>query len=233
MAVFFLVVGLEVKRELVYGELRDRRRVALPVIAAAGGMVVPAAIYLAVTAGQPGGRGWAIPMPTDIAFVLGVVVLLGPRVPTSLKLFLLMLGIADDIASALVLAVGYSAGVSWAGIVSVVGVAAGLCVPARVAARVEHVLHPWSSFVVVPLFALANAGVHLAGHEVTSRVAVAIVVARVVGKPAGIVAFAWLARRLGLARLPDGVSWRQLTGAGALAGLPFTVSLVIVPLALD
>ena len=272
MAVFFLVVGLELRRELVVGDLRDRRHVALAALAAVAGMVVPALAYLAFTAGHTGSRGWAVAMPTDIAFALGVVVLLGPRVPPSLRLFLLTLGIVDDVLSVVVLAVVYSADVVWlplvvavlvlAGVLllgrrgalstplflvggvavwvaahhagipgSVAGAAVGLCGPSR-SAWLEDGLHPWSSFLVVPMFALANARVVLGTDALTSRVAIGLVGARVIGKPAGIVAAAWVACRAGVARVPAGVRWRQLTGVAALAGMPFTISLLIVPLAL-
>ena len=162
MAVFFLVVGLEIKRELVAGELRTWRGAALPVVVAAGGMAVPALVYAAVNAGRPGAPGWGVPMATDIAFALGVLALLGPRVPAALKVFLLTLAVVDDLGSVAVVALGYGgSGVSPA----LAGVALGLLVPvggpARLAGRLEDALHPVSAFVVVPLFALANAGVSL------------------------------------------------------------------------
>jgi Na+:H+ antiporter, NhaA family len=173
MTVFFLVVGLEIKRELVAGKLRTWRRAALPVVAAAGGMAVPALVYAAVNAGGPGAPGWGVPMATDIAFALGVLALLGPRVPAALKVFLRTLAVVDDLGSVAVVALGYGgSGVSPA----LAGVAVGLLVPvggptrvagpgrprrARLAGRLEDALHPVSAFVVVPLFALANAGVSL------------------------------------------------------------------------
>ena len=237
MTIFFFVVGLEIKRELVTGELRDRSRAALPAVAAIGGMVVPALIYVAVNIGGDGTDGWAIPMATDIAFAVGVLAILGARVPSSLKVFLLTLAIVDDIGAIVVIALFYSSGVEplWlvAGAVVVLLVVAmsrlhvdrsdrvrhprraALAVPVRgrhrtprsrasrsdcspraardgvpVLERLELWLHPVSSFVIVPLFALANAGVLLTGGTITdalaSRVTLGIVAGLVVGKFVGI-----------------------------------------------
>ncbi len=314
MALFFFVIGLEIKRELVHGELRDPRTAALPVLAALGGMVVPALLYLLVAAGGPGGHGWGIPMATDIAFALGVVALLGRRVPASLKLFLLTLAIVDDIGAIVVIAVAYSSGldlaalaVAGAGLMVVValrraevtwvpiyvavgagvwlatlasgvhatiaGVVLGLLTPASpltpaavardwagdladepspeelvgmtrlakesvsVAERLAHQLHPFTSFVVVPLFALANAGVVLSTGALAptgaAAVAAGVVVGLVVGKVVGIAAFSWLALRLRWGTLPVGVGWGQLVGVATLAGIGFTVSLFIAGLAFD
>jgi NhaA family Na+:H+ antiporter len=282
MTVFFFVVGLEIKRELVTGELRDRRRAMLPAVAAVGGMVVPALIYVAINVGGAGLDGWAIPMATDIAFAVGVLALLGPRVPTSLKLFLLTLAIVDDIGAIVVIALFYSSGVDgwWlAGSAAVVllvlvmsrlqidhplayvvpgvllwwclheagveptlaGVVLGLLTPALprrgvpVLERLEHRLHPWSTFVVVPIFALANAGVVLSreaiDHALASRVTIGIVVGLVVGKFVGILGASALALRVGLGTLPDRMGIRHLTGVAVLGGIGFTVSLFIADLA--
>ena len=312
MALFFLVVGVEVKRELVTGELRDRRAAAVPMVAALGGMVVPAAIYLALTAGSGGSAGWGIPMATDIAFALGVLAVLGRRVPASLKLLLLTLAIVDDIGAVLVIALAYTsdldpaalavalalvvtiaaarmARVPWLPIygalavatwvavyasgvhATIAGVVIGLLVPtrplapaavarewaadldedpsaeevaalsrvARAAAspaeRIEQRLHPWTGFFVVPLFALANAGIPITRSAFDApgagRVATAVAVALVGGKVVGITAAAWVVVRTGLGRLPDGVSWPQLVGAAAVAGIGFTVSLFVTELA--
>ncbi|HEY3239884.1 MAG TPA: Na+/H+ antiporter NhaA [Acidimicrobiia bacterium] len=286
MAVFFFVVGLEIKRELVTGELQDPRAVGLPVLAALGGMVVPAAIYGALNAGGAGSAGWGIPMATDIAFALGVVALLGHRVPSPLKVFLLTLAIADDIGAIVVIAAFYSAGLSWpwlgaaagglaavAGLrrlrvwylpvyvligtavwfathesgvhPTIAGVALGLLTPARprarnevpVAERLENALHPWTSFVVIPLFALANAGVPVSAGALRdtlgSAVGGGIILGLVVGKTVGVTTASWVAVRLGLGRLPEGVSWFQLVAVAALAGVGFTVSLFIAGLAFD
>jgi NhaA family Na+:H+ antiporter len=320
MTIFFFVVGLEIKRELVAGELRDPKTAALPATAALGGMVVPAAIYLLLQYGRPGEPGWGIPMATDIAFVVGFLALLGPRVPTGLKVFLLSLAIVDDIGAVLVIAVFYTGAISWvalglaaagfaattllnrlgvrrvpvyvlvgAGIwlaflkagvhPTVAGVLLGLLTPAsawvgdrgladlladvlgRVRGqgaaalhhrpevhgrlvtaareavspleRLEVALHPWVAFVIMPVFALANAGVRLEPAALAHPVAVAVALGLTLGKPLGIVAFSWVAVRLGLARLPAGVTWPVLWGAGCLAGIGFTMSLFIADLALD
>jgi NhaA family Na+:H+ antiporter len=314
MGLFFFVVGMEIKRELVQGELRDPRAAALPAVAALGGMLVPAAVFLAINAGGPGEDGWGIPMATDIAFALGVVALLGSRVPGSVKVLLLTLAIADDIGAIAVIAIFYASGVEpefllyALGIVAIValvhrldvtypliflglglvlwlmvyesgvhatiaGVVMGLLTPAvprqttleaddvvdvlanradlhaadvrqvawairgSVSAcdRLIDILHPWTSYVVVPLFALANAGVELRGKAFTdpSAVLVGVLLGLAVGKPLGIAAFAWLAVRLGVGRLPDDVGWRHVIGLGAVAGIGFTVSLFITELAFE
>ena len=314
MAVFFLVVGLEIKRELVHGELRDPRVAAMPVIAAAGGMAVPALLYLLVTAGSDLSAGWGIPMATDIAFAVGVVALLGPRVPSSLKLFLLTLAIVDDIGAIVVIAV-FNAGdvqpellLIAAGLIAVMlglrrggivwlapyvvlgigvwlasrasgihpttaGVVLGLLAPAHPltpgavarqwasdlsddpgpaelkvmkrlaetavspAERLEGVLHPWSSFVIVPLFALANAGVELRTDSFdrpgAARVTAAVIVGLWAGKTLGITAAAWLAVRTGLGRLPEGATWPMVVGIAGIAGTGFTMALFIADLAFE
>jgi Na+:H+ antiporter, NhaA family len=312
MAVFFFVVGMEIKRELVIGELRDRRAVALPALAAVGGIIVPALIYTTFNSGGPGSPGWGIPMATDIAFALGVVALLGSRVPTSIKVLLLTLAIVDDICAIVVIAVFYSDGlrpgylvaaalivVAVAGMhrvrvispplialagcalwfvvfesgvhATITGVVMGLLTPAtpmqtdleadqfvdvlenrrdlhaadvhEAATLIRHSvsacdrlidgLHPWTSYLIVPLFALANAGIVLSGDSLSnpSRVLVGVAVALVVGKLVGVVGFSWLAVRLGLGTLPTGTTWGHMLGVGALAGIGFTVSLFITGLA--
>jgi NhaA family Na+:H+ antiporter len=320
MVLFFFVIGLEVKRELVLGELREFRRAILPVAAAIGGMLIPAGVYLALQAGQQGQRGWGIPMATDIAFVIGCIAILGSRVPASLRLMLLSLAIVDDIGAILVIAVGYTEGIhtNWliAGTVGVIlvvvmqrlgvrslvvywvlgvltwltvhesgihatiaGVVLGLLTPARpylahgVAGKllerantlfhadawssgpdraeqvhrhrrwtletvspVEYliyVLHPWVAFLIMPLFALANAGVPIATEDLLSPVAVAVMLGLGLGKPTGIVAMTWLAVRLRIAELPDGITWRHVIGGGFLAGIGFTMALFIAGLALS
>jgi NhaA family Na+:H+ antiporter len=312
MAIFFLVVGLEIKRELVQGELRDPRRAALPAVAALGGMVVPALLYVVANAGGEGIDGWGIPMATDIAMAVGVVALLGSRVHPSLKLFLLALAIVDDIGAIVVIAIFYSdsidgamlalAGLALASIVvlrllgvwwtpvyviagvglwlslheagvhaTLAGVACGLLAPTSphvprelideeelrdvssvLAARstvdqargsvsvvewLEHLLHPWTSFVIVPVFALANAGVEVGGDKVgdalSSRVSLGIVLGLVVGKPLGITLASWLAVRFGVGELPRGTTWRSVLGVASVAGIGFTVSLFVTELAFD
>jgi len=281
MAVFFFVVGLEIKREVIDGELRDMKTAAVPTFAAFGGMVVPAALYLAMTTGGEGARGWAIPMATDIAFAVGVLAVLGPRVPKGAKLFLLTLAIVDDIGAILVIALVYSEGLhAWwllaaiavaavvaacsrAGITrpwvylalgvplwicvheagvhaTIAGVVLGLLVPGKPGSeagpleRIERALHPWSSFVIVPIFALANAGVALStaslDRAASSAVAGGVLLGLVIGKPLGIVGATLLALRSRRARLPSGMRTIDVVGVGFVAGMGFTVSLFIANL---
>jgi len=284
MTIFFFVVGLEIKRELVVGELRDRRAAALPFVAALGGMAVPVLVFLAVTAGDAGvHRGWAIPIATDIAFVMGVIALLGRRVPTSLRLFLLTLAIVDDIGGILVIAFVYTGDFSpiWLGegivLVAVIlamrhfgvhriwpyvlvgvpfwftmlesgvhatiaGVVLGLLTPARpldgrnVIEELEHRLHPLSAFVVVPIFALANTGILLSRGRLDaalgSALAWGVLLGLVVGKPVGIICATWIAQRLRIGVLPEGLAMRHVIGGGMLAGIGFTVALFITELSL-
>ena len=283
MAVFFFVVGLEIKRELTRGELADPRKAALPAIAAAGGMLAPALIFLAINLGGDGERGWGIPMATDIAFAVGVLTLAGARVPLSLKVFLLALAIVDDLGAIAVIALFYTDDlalpwlaaaialfamtyvlarlgvrhififaaiglVAWLAVyesgihATIAGVMMGLLIPsgdsggeASVLTRLEHVLHPWTSFVIVPIFALANAGIVLDGGIVrdaaASPVSLGVALGLMLGKPTGIVLFAFAAVKLGVASLPDGVRWPQVAAVGMVAGIGFTVSLFIAPLA--
>jgi NhaA family Na+:H+ antiporter len=284
MAVFFFVVGLEIKRELVTGELRDRRAALLPAIAAAGGVAVPALLFLAITAGSGQTAGWALPAATDIAFAIGVLALLGDRVPAGAKLFLLTIAIVDDIAAIAIIAVVYTdtiavgwllaasatfalvaamrlAGVPWvmayvvvgigawvalheSGVhATIAGVALGLMTPAtpvggrEVLVELEHRLHPISALAIVPLFALANAGVPLGGGVIgdalSSRLAWAVVVGLVIGKTLGIAGGTFLGLRGGWGRLPDGVAHAHVWGLAMLGGIGFTVSLFIAQLAYD
>lgn len=283
MAVFFFTVSLEIKRELVEGELQDRRRAALPAFGALGGMVVPALVYLAVTVGGTGGetRGWGIPTATDIAFALAVLALLGRRVPTGLKVLLLSIAIVDDVGAIVIIAVFYSAGLSlgWAGVAllalgavvglrsvgvrsplafvpvalvlwigvfesgvhaTIAGVALGLLTPAgvfrgrRVLDALEHRLTPIATFVVLPLFALANAGVRIDPESLRSaldsRVFWGIACGLVVGKALGLSIGLLVALRLGIGALPDGVRRAHLVALAPLGGIGFTVSLFIAGL---
>jgi Na+/H+ antiporter NhaA len=313
MVFFFFIIGLEARRELDMGELRERRRIALPVVAAIGGVSVPILIYLAFNAGGPGAHGWGAAMSTDTAFALGVLALVGPRCPQRLRVFLLSLVVVDDLLALLVIAFAYTERVSlvalaiaaallcvfvaigklrvWRGPAYVVagtgiwlamhesgihptiaGLAMGLTTSAFLPARadleevtararefreqpspelarstrlglesavspnerLQLLLHPWTSFVVVPLFALANAGItvdsQLLRDAVGSPVTLGILVGYVVGKPLGIIGASWLATRRGL-RLP--VGWGALFGGGAVAGIGFTVSLLIASLAFE
>jgi len=279
MTIFFFVVGLEVKREMVDGDLRDPRAAMVPIAAALGGMIVPAALYALVTLGTGFGHGWGIPMATDIAFAVGVLRLVAPRAPAALGITLLTLAIVDDIGAILVIAVFYSTGISigwllgalgllvlirlagrvlvhplWFVVPAVVlwvemlrsgvhatlaGVLLGLATPlvARdgrpVLTRLEHALHPWSSFVILPLFALANAGVVVSGatlrHAATNPAAIGILVGLVIGKVTGINLGIRVAERLGGRRPPD-LGGRVLLALGLLGGIGLTVSLFIAGL---
>ncbi len=287
MALFFLLVGMEIKREVVRGELSDLRAATLPVLAAVGGMVVPALIYTVFNGGGGGASGWGIPMATDIAFALGIMALLGNRVPLGLKVFLTALAIADDLGAVLVIAIFYSHGLHWGALAAAlllwvtalaygffggrrvtVFMVLGLCmwyamlrsgVHATVAGillalalpmtrsgrgsdtevdrgqplyRVEHAIEPWVAYVIVPLFALFNAGFALSdGVRFTMPVVMGAFFGLLIGKPLGVFGAAWLAVRLRLADLPLGVTWRHLFGAAALAGIGFTMSLFVADLA--
>ena len=282
MALFFFVVGLEIKRELVVGELRQRSAAVLPVAAALGGVLMPVLIFVAVIAGGEGASGWAIPAATDIAFAIGVIALLGDRIPAGVKLFLLAIAIVDDLIAISLIAVFYSEGISlgWlvaaaavlggvvglraAGVRSIpvyvavgiaawiamhesgvhatiAGVALGLLCPAHpvdgrnVLTTLEHRLHPVSAFVVVPLFALANAGIDLGAKNLEdaldSRLAWAIFLGLVIGKLTGISAATLLALRRGWGSLPEGAERGRVPGVAALGGIGFTVSLFIAELA--
>lgn len=314
MALFFFVIGVEIKAELATGDLRQARRAAIPVIGAFGGMVVPALLYLVVSGGGEAGGGWGIPMATDVAFALGVLALLGPRVPHELKVLLLALAIVDDIGAILVIAVFYSssiqvtwlagaafgllvtAGLRRAGVrflpayvvvgtavwwmtfesgvhATIAGVALGLMTPARpflpdadanaiagelstdtqvtaseirsisfriresvpVTERLQEVLHPWTSYLIVPLFALANAGVKVSGgdlaDQLTSRATLAVIVGLVAGKTIGVTGSILVARRLGIGTLPPTITARHVLGLGLVAGVGFTVSIFVAGLA--
>ena len=317
MTIFFFVVGLELKREMVHGELRDPRKALLPVFAALGGVVMPAAIYLALQWGEPGQRGWAIPMATDIAFVVGFLALFGRRVPFGLKILLLSLAIVDDLVAVLIIAFVFTETLSWNwlglaagafGIVygfhrigvrsvgvyvvigtfiwlaflqsgvhpTVAGVLLGLLTPAHAwigrdtfadvlkaawqrasgegadrydaradagrtqiavreavspLQRLEHGLHPWVAFLVMPVFALANAGVVLSPSSLGEPVAVAVAAGLAFGKPIGIMISCVLAVRSGVTSLPDGVTWGMLAGGACLAGIGFTMALFLNALA--
>ena len=284
MALFFFVVGLEIKRELVTGELNDRRSASLPVIAALGGVALPALLFVAIVNGGEGAAGWAIPMATDIAFAAGVLALLGDRVSSAVKIVLLAIAVVDDIIAISVIAVFYADGVDvvWLGAAlagltlvvllrraglarilpyalvgtfvwvaayesgvhaTIAGVALGLLTPTgkvggrEVLAMLEHRLHPVTSFVVVPLFALANAGVYLGGGKLAdaaaSRLAWAVAIGLVAGKLLGIGLAALAAARTGAGSLPDGVRQQQVWGVAALGGIGFTVSLFITSLAFE
>ena len=326
MVIFFFVIGLEIKRELVVGQLSSVQRAVLPVAAALGGMVVPALLYVAVNLGGEGAVGWGVPMATDIAFALGLLAVFGKRVPLGLKVFLAALAIADDLGAVLVIALFYTESIRWSALLAaavllaallaavrlrvrrlgfllalIVGVwlgvfisgvhatVAGILVamvipvrariePARFLARarqsleelqasglsresmvddhrqldaieslheaasdmrpaglaLEHYLHPVQVWLILPLFALFNAGIPLGGgamEALGSPVSLGILLGLVVGKPLGITLMAWLAVRSGHGSLPEGVTWMHVVGAGCLAGIGFTMSLFITELA--
>lgn len=287
MAIFFFLVGLEIKREMMEGKLSSLRAASLPALGAVGGMVVPALIFVAINAGTPANLdGWAIPAATDIAFALGALALIGSRAPASLKVFLLALAVLDDLGAIVVIALFYTSnlsvgalGVAGAGIAVLIamnllgvrriglyivvglviwvavlksgvhatlaGVVVALTVPLRGADGaaqdgksplevLEHVLHPWVAFMILPLFAFANAGVPLTGLSVDDLIAplpFGIAAGLVIGKPVGILGACWIAVRMGWASLPDGVDWLKLYGVSQLAGIGFTMSLFIGTLA--
>lgn len=281
MVFFFFLISLEIKRELVVGDLREPKAAALPIIAALGGVLVPVVLYL-VIADAGAHEGWGIPMATDAAFALGVIAILGKRVGVGVKLFLVTIAVVDDVMAICVIAIAYTEGLSatWllaalAGVVGVMamrrlgvsaiaayipigvaiwvatyesgvhatlaGVALGLLTPATpvngrsVLEELEERVHPFSSYFVLPLFALANAGVELGGSTLSDstarNVALAVAIALVAGKFVGIAGATLLALRLRLGSLPEGVDLRGALGAAALGGIGFTVSLFITPLA--
>jgi NhaA family Na+:H+ antiporter len=283
MALFFFAVGLEIKREMLDGELAKPERRRLPVIAAIAGMAVPALVYLAVSKGDPALRpGWAIPAATDIAFAMGVLALLGKRAPPALRLLLLTIAIVDDIGAVAIIALVYTKdidlmwlggaiaclalmlaanrlrignGWSYAALAlltwlctlhsgvhaTVAGVVAALAIPMRLdhsgyslLLRMEHALAPWVAYLILPLFALANAGTELGGageHGLLSPLPLAVAAGLVLGKQLGIFGAIWAACRLRLAQRPDGASWAQLWGMALLCGVGFTMSLFIAALA--
>ena len=285
MAIFFFLVGLEIKRELLEGELSDRRAAALPVIGALGGMAVPAAIYVAIARGDPVAlAGWAIPTATDIAFALGVMSLLGSRVPASLKILLAAIAIIDDLGAIVIIAAFYTDHLSLlslglaavalialvalnrAGVRAVVpyalvgavlwvcvlksgvhatlaGVAVALAIPLRVPPgatsplpQLEHALHPWVAYLILPAFAFANAGVSFAGvglQALAEPVALGTALGLLLGKPIGVFGAVWLAIVVGAGRRPEGAGWTQIFGLALLCGIGFTMSLFIGGLAFD
>ncbi|MBW2452025.1 MAG: Na+/H+ antiporter NhaA [Deltaproteobacteria bacterium] len=286
MAIFFLLIGLEVKRELLVGQLSSRAQIALPGIAAIGGMLVPAIVYVLINAGDRVAlNGWAIPAATDIAFALGVLALAGKRVPSSLKIFLLALAIMDDLGAIVIIALFYSGDLAtsslilaafcllalvlmnrlkvmqitpymWVGALlwifvlksgvhaTLAGVALALAIPLRNPREpdnspleyLEHELHPWVSFLILPVFAFANAGVPFAGMSIGDlfhAVPLGIMLGLVVGKLVGVYGFSVGAIKMGLAEMPEGATNQHLFGVAALCGIGFTMSLFIGGLAFE
>lgn len=240
MAVFFFLVGLEIKREFAEGEFKNPKNAALPVVAAIGGMAIPALIFAIYNSDGSASQAWAIAMPTDIALALGALALLGSRIDSSLKIFLLTLAIADDLFSIMILGIFYSSGISAIKIASTIGaVLLALAIPSGKkisTTKMINWLHPYSAFVIIPLFALANIGVRIdfstLGQTISSPIASGLIVGRVLGKIIGITLFAWLAIQLKIANKPLSLSFKEIAGAGALAGMGLTVSLFIADLAL-
>jgi NhaA family Na+:H+ antiporter len=240
MAIFFFMVGLEIRNEIRNGEMRNPKNAALPIFAAIGGMLLPALIYTFFNYGGPGQSGWAVPMPTDIALAIGALALLGSRIDTSLKIFLLTLAIADDLFSIIILGIFYSSGLSPLKIFSTVGVVAIALLMPEIkrlpTQRLISILHPWTAFSIIPIFALTNIGVAIEwsslAQTLSTPVAGGIVIGRVIGKIVGITLFAWIAVKIGFARKPDSLSFSEIAGAGALAGMGLTVSLFLAELAI-
>ena len=240
MAIFFFMVGLEIRNEMRHGELRNPKNAALPIFAAIGGMLLPALIYTFLNLGGPGEAGWAVPMPTDIALAIGALALLGTRIDTSLKIFLLTLAIADDLFSIIILGVFYSSGLSPIKIFSTIGVVTIALLMPEIkqlpTKRLIELLHPWTAFVIIPIFALTNIGVAInwssLAETLSSPIAGGIVLGRVIGKIVGITLFAWIAVKIRFARKPDSLSFAEIAGAGALAGMGLTVSLFLAELAI-
>ncbi|MBK5300313.1 Na+/H+ antiporter NhaA [Erwinia sp. TH29] len=283
MALFFLLIGLEVKREVLDGQLSKPSQIVLPGAAAIGGMVVPALIYWFLNRDNPSALGgWAIPTATDIAFALGVLALLGKRVPVSLKLFLMTLAIIDDLGAIIIIAIFYSGALStlslalaaaciaaligmnrlgvvklgpymiiglilWVCVLksgvhaTLAGVTLAFCIPLRTKnaepsplLTLEHALHPWVAYGILPLFAFANAGLSLSGVTVesfTHDVPMGIAVGLLLGKTIGVFGLTWLAVKIGIATLPQGANWGQVLGVAILCGIGFTMSLFVGSLA--
>ena len=284
MAVFFVLVGMEVKKELFEGALSSYQQAIFPAIAAVGGMIVPALVYWFIAKQDPSlANGWAIPMATDIAFALGIMALLSKQVPLPLKIFLLALAIIDDLGAIVVIALFFShelsvpalifSGISiltlvllnrfrvsalcaymvvgailWASVLksgvhaTLAGVIIGFCIPLkgkkgeRPLHDFEHILAPWSSFVILPLFAFANAGVSFGGIDVSmisSPLLLAITCGLIIGKPVGVFGFSYISVKLGLAKLPDGINFKQIFAVAVLCGIGFTMSMFLASLAFD
>jgi NhaA family Na+:H+ antiporter len=282
MALFFLLAGMEIKREMQDGSLANLRAASLPLFAALGGMLVPALLYLAVAGARSSvAHGWAIPVATDIAFAVGILALLGKRVPGSLKVFLLALAIIDDLGAILVIALFYTdtlhlVALAWAAFFTLVlfgmnrlrilslplyalvgvclwvavlksgihatiaGVILGFAIPHMKGEQktplkyLEHHLHPWTAFIILPLFAFANAGlpfVELAGASLINDLSLAVLCGLFIGKPIGVLLFSILAVRFNIASLPARVCWKQLFGVALLCGIGFTMSIFIMNLA--
>lgn len=283
MAVFFLLVGLEIERELYIGELSKIKNAMLPVMAAIGGMMIPALLHFTINAGSTTANGYAIPMATDIAFALGILSLAGKRVPPALKIFLTALAIMDDLGAIMIIAVFYTDSVSFINLFISLSIFVGLFIMGRygvwrlvfyiipgiamwyfmfqsgvhatisgvllafaipfgkggessLSYKLQHFLHKPVAYFIVPLFALANTGIRLQPgfyNELLSKNSLGIIAGLVIGKPLGILLFAWIAVKTKLSQLPGILNWKHITGAGLLAGIGFTMSIFITLLAFD
>jgi NhaA family Na+:H+ antiporter len=284
MVIFFLVVGLELKREIVEGQFADRANITLPIIGAIGGMAVPMLIYAGINWGDSAAmRGTAIPAATDIAFALGILGLLGSRVPMALKMLLLAIAVADDLGAIIIIAIFYTDHLSVVGLITacalvgilltlnrfniknlwmylffgvllwlavlnsgvhatIAGVLLGLLIPLGkgdqdgISEKLLHTLHPWVAFVILPIFAFANAGVPLAGMSLSNLlepVPLGIAAGLFIGKQIGVFGFIWISVRLGLAKLDESINWASLFGMAMLCGIGFTMSLFVGSLSFD
>ena len=283
MAIFFFLVGLEIKREVLVGELSSLNKAILPMLAAVGGMAIPALVFIYLNWGYPENiRGWAVPTATDIAFALGILALFGSRIPVALKVFLLAIAIIDDLGAIVIIAVFYTSELSvnaltlsmlgfalavglnrmgvqrvtpyliigifmWVCVLksgvhaTLAGVLIAMTIPLKekdgdkaLLLRAEHALHPWVAFLILPLFAFANAGVNLTGislSDLTQPLPLGIAAGLLIGKQIGVLGATWLAVKSGLARLPEGVRWQHIYGVACLTGVGFTMSLFIGSLA--
>jgi len=278
MAIFFFLIGLEVKREVIEGHLSSIKKIALPGIAAVGGMAIPALIFIAFNQGESFAmKGWAIPTATDIAFALGVLSLLGKKIPISLKIFLMALAIIDDLGAIIIIALFYTSELStlsiiiaslsltslfimnrlnvtkkaayilvgiilWVSVLksgvhaTLSGVALAFMIPLKsvdkegvifsISKELEHDLHYWVAFMILPLFAFVNAGVDVKGisiEEMITPVPIGIILGLFIGKQVGVFGFSWFAIQIGIAKLPEGVNWRKLYGVSILTGIGFTM----------
>lgn len=275
MAVFFFLVGMEIKRELMIGELASIQKSMLPVLAALGGMIFPALIFFAFNGNTPFHHGWGIPMATDIAFSLGIISLLGNRIPVQLKIFLTALAIIDDLGAIVVIALFYATDMHWGylltglgilailillnlfkikrlacyfipGIIiwycflnsgvhpTIAGVLLAFCIPLSRISSLEHALYHAVNFIIMPLFALANTAIvfpSVFGHIIHSPITFGIILGLVLGKPLGICIFSFLSVKFKIASFPSNTNWKQILGAGMIAGIGFTMSIFIATLA--
>lgn len=234
MVFFFFLVGMELKKEMLTGVLSDKKQIMLPLVAAIGGMVAPALLFMLINKDVPEHwNGWAIASATDIAFAVCVLTLVAKSAPPALKIFLLAIAIFDDLGAILIIALFYG-GEGAAHYTTLAGVVMGFVIPARYLDRTIHLLHPWVAFLVLPIFAFVTAGVDIRGIPVSaflSHLPLGVALGLFLGKQIGIFGATWMLVRAGFARLPEGTSWRQVYGVSIIAGIGFTMSLFIGQLA--